>query len=622
MKKSTKNSEDKKAKTSAQFQGDGRDEIEVIPAKPPENIFDRAVVKRVAIYARVSTDSIEQSSSSELQKDQYANLSDLHPNWRLAGVYSDEGVSGTSVERRDEFQRMIADCVAGKIDLVVTKSISRFARNTVDCLNVVRKLKALKPPIGILFEAEGIHTLTFNGETLLALLASVAQNESNQKSEAMNWSLNARFRQGDFLTPPPLGFDLDNEGKLVVNEEEAKTVRLVFYLYLSGCSCRQIAETLTKLGRASKKNNTEWSPESISYILQNERYCGDVLAWKTYTPDFLDHKSRKNKRNRPQYRKEDHHEAIVSRDDFRAVQQLIKNAKYGHKGALPELMVVPDGALRGFVSINTRWGDFTAPDYLTALAGVRDKSDASPSKPAANKAIKAKPGDVDFRGLKIIRASFFDMADKPRATFSPRGVGFNSVCVQKLGGVQFVELLFHPTECVLAVRPSSEASANAVKWANMVDGKCVTRAIAGKAFMGVLHELCGWNSAFAYRARGVCKRGDDGSVLLFNMRGAEVFIPKPELGENDFQPLAVRPNKSVVAHPAAWAEDFGDDFYRHQTRVCERAATRHEGLGNAAVECRSRDDSKKLNTTRATAIPGKIKQIIRGMGHTRDRAKK
>ena len=587
----SENAEDKKEKIRARFHGDGRDDIEVIPAKPPENIFDRTVEKRIALYTRVSTDDIQQLSSSELQRNRHSDLADLYPNWRLVDVYSDEGVSGTSLEHRDEMQRMIADCEARKIDMVVTKSISRFARNTVDCVNIMRKLKALNPPVGIWFEAEGIYTLGSSGETLLTILASVAQNESYQKSEAMNWSIEMRFRRGAFMTPPSLGYDKNAEGKLVVNEEESKTVRLIFFLYLTGCSCRQIAETLTNLGRTSKKNNTQWSPESIVYILRNERYCGDVLSRKTYTPDFLTHKSKKNRNNRPQYKKKNHHDPIIPRDDYEAVQRLIKNAKYGYKGALPEIMVVPSGALMGFVSINTRWGDYGIDDYKAASASVYGKGSDLPQKPAE---AESDASANNLSGVEVVRAEYFHAPYKPLAVLSNAGIGFNASCVGKCGNAPFVEILFHPWKLLLAVRPCSDEAPNAVRWVKEKDGRCHPQKISGTAFLRVLFEMCGWDTKSKYRTYGMFRRHDNQSAIVFNLREAVCL------------------NKGVPVFPAEWDENFGVDLYRHR-REQERASAVFGGLREIDVKGQPYNRPEKLNTTNVKDISREIKSLIRNM---------
>ena len=292
MSEKNKSSKGTKDKIRTRYQGINQDEIKVIPAAPQRNIFEDGSEKRVAVYVRVSTDDAQQTSSFELQKNYYADMVSRHKGWRLVDVYADEGLSGTAVENRKDFLRMIADCEAGKIDLIVTKSISRFSRNLLHCIGYIRQLAALQPPVDILFETEGIHTLNKNGELILAVLSIVAQEESRNKSEAMTASIEMRFKKGIFLTPALLGYDKDEDGRLVINEEEAKIVRLVFFMYLFGCSSRHIAEQLTALQCVSKKGRIRWSPSSILGILQNERHYGAVLAQKTYTPNYLDHKSK------------------------------------------------------------------------------------------------------------------------------------------------------------------------------------------------------------------------------------------------------------------------------------------------------------------------------------------
>ena len=221
------------------------------------------------------------------------NAGKKHPNWTLVSIYADEGLSGTSIQKRKEFNRMIQDCKAGKIDLILTKSISRFARNYVDCGQIVRELMDLNPPVGVRFESENLFTLKMQGEMQLMMFSGIAQEESRIKSNAMNASIEMRFGSGIYLTPPLLGYDRDEEGNLVINEKEAKIVRLIFFLYLYGYTCQQIADTLTQLGCRTKKGNTVWSAGSVLQVLRNERHCGAVQARKTFTPNYLNHKFRK-----------------------------------------------------------------------------------------------------------------------------------------------------------------------------------------------------------------------------------------------------------------------------------------------------------------------------------------
>ena len=278
-----------KNKIRAKYKGNKNDVI-VIPADKEETFLADDSEKRVAVYVRVSTDSINQTSSFELQKNYYTDIVEKHKGWTLVDIYADEGISGTSLKHRDSFLKMIEDCKTGKIDLIVTKSVSRFARNLEDCIHYVRELRSMPHPVAIYFEVENIYTLNEDTEMILAFTATLAQEESRNKSKSMNASIEMRFSRGVLLTPVLLGYDHDEDGNLVINEEEANTVRLIFFLYLYGYSCEQIAKKLTELGRKTKINNEIWSASTVSGILHNERHCGDVIARKTYTPNYLNHK--------------------------------------------------------------------------------------------------------------------------------------------------------------------------------------------------------------------------------------------------------------------------------------------------------------------------------------------
>ena len=419
--------EAQKEKIRERYQGINTDELELIPALPKVNLYDEKTEKRVAVYARVSTGDPRQTSSYELQKNHYLDIINKHRSWTLVDIYADEGISGTSLQHRDEFIRMINDCKEHKIDFIITKSVSRFARNVVDCISYERELKELEPPVGILFETEGIYTLDSGSEMQLSILATTAQEESHNKSEIMNASIEMRFRRGIFLTPVLLGYDHDKDGNLIINQEEAKTVRLIFFMYLSGYSSQEIADKLTYLEARTKKGNTEWSSSSILQILQNERYCGDILARKTWTPNYLNHRSRKNKQNRNQYRQNNHHESIIARSDFIAVQRLINNAKYGNKGILPELHVIDKGALTGFVTIHTKWAGFTEDDYIKACASVNcNKSSTS------EHSIEKHIGEFDFRGYEITRTHFFSTRYRISVTFNARSITFSTACIKKM----------------------------------------------------------------------------------------------------------------------------------------------------------------------------------------------
>lgn len=321
--------------------------------------------KRVAAYARVSTDTERLMHSLSAQVSYYSGLIQGNPEWEYAGVYADCGVSGTSIARRAEFQRLLADCEAGGIDIVLTKSISRFARNTLDLLEIIRHLKELG--VEVRFEKENINSLSGDGELMLTLLASFAQEESRSISENIKWSIRKRFEAGipngrfrifgyrwdsDHLVIEPdeaavvrriyqnfldgkyslaysrfLGYDRGEDGGLVINEEQAETVRLIYWLFLEGYTPHRIARELTERKILTPGGATKWSPSTVGSILTNEKYKGDALLQKSYTPDFLTKKQVANQGEVKQYYVEDDHPAIINPEVFDMVQQELMNRR-------------------------------------------------------------------------------------------------------------------------------------------------------------------------------------------------------------------------------------------------------------------------------------------------------
>lgn len=585
--------QEQKQKVRERYRGIDRSRIEIIPCIEPVSFYEDTSYKRVAVYARVSTDSVKQTTSFELQKNYYESEISRHPGWELTEIYADEGISGTSLNHRDSFMRMIADCEAGKIDLIVTKSVSRFARNVVDCIGEVRRLAALPTPVGVFFESESIYTLNQDSEMSLSFVSAMAQEESHTKSRIMNTSYEMRFAQGILITPPLLGYDLDEDGNLIINEEEALTVRLCFFMYLYGYSTQQIADTLMKLGRITKKGNKVWSTNTVLNVLQNERHCGDVLAHKTWTPNYLDHKSRKNRMDRKQYLHKGHHESIVSREDFITVQRLIANAKYGYKGLLPYLHVINSGALQGFVEINPKWGGFTAEDYMEAAHSIETNEDDG-IVTYQDKEVHA--GEFDLRGYEIARVQFFQTWGDMNVTFSHSDVLFSKPCIRKLNNQTNIELLFDPIHHLFAVRPTTNENRHGVVWAKVYPHSCTVKAIAGSAFMPTVYEILGWKAENKYRIRGVRRQKGDETVLLFDMHDTEVYIPlsqsqsKPsragrkeafELFDKDTKPVPSRKRNSMVAYPKEWAASFGREVYCHE-QAPEVAAIDRDGQWDIA----------------------------------------
>lgn len=288
--------------------------------------------RRVAGYARVSTDHEDQATSYEAQVDYYTNYIKGRDDWEFAGIYTDEGISATNTKRREGFRTMIADALAGKIDLIVTKSVSRFARNTVDSLTTVRQLK--DAGIEVYFEKENIWTLDSKGELLITIMSSLAQEESRSISENVTWGQRKRMADGkvSFAYSRFLGLDKDKEtGKIVVNPEQAETVRLIFKLFLEGMSPHSIARELTSRGIKSPGGKDTWNQQTVRRMLSNEKYKGDALLQKEFTVDFLEKKMKKNEGEVPQYYVEGNHEAIISPAVFDLVQ--IELARRNQRGS-------------------------------------------------------------------------------------------------------------------------------------------------------------------------------------------------------------------------------------------------------------------------------------------------
>ena len=272
---------------------------------------------RVCAYCRVSTDQAEQKNSFTAQVEHYTSYIRSNPAWNFAGIYADEALSGKNAAKRPEFMRMVKDAENNKIDLIITKSISRFARNTVDCLETVRKLKTMG--IGIYFEKENINTLHAESELMLSILSSVAEEELVSISQNMRWAYQRRFKNGQYKinTKRFLGYDKDKNGALIINVEQATIVRRIFKDYLSGLGTIRIAKGLDA---KNISGNLKWAVSSIRDILKNEKYIGDMLLQKTITQDF---KKKRNKGEVPMYYVRDTHPAIVSRKDFEKAQELM-----------------------------------------------------------------------------------------------------------------------------------------------------------------------------------------------------------------------------------------------------------------------------------------------------------
>ncbi len=329
--------------------------IVVIPAKTKEEIKKSEKCLQVAAYCRVSTDDKEQKTSYEAQIQYYTAKINKNPEWKSAGIFADEGITGTQAKKRPEFLKMIRLCRKGKIDMILTKSLSRFARNTVDSLDYIRELKALG--IAVVSEKENINTLTAESEMLITIMSCFAQAESESISKNVAWGKRQSFKNGNvpMQYKKLLGYKKGENDLPEIVPEEADIVKEIFRRYLDGSSMEQIAECLNARGITTKGGDSPYRKVVIQRILTNEKYTGDALLQKTYITDCITKKSRKNNGELPMYLVKNHHEPIISRTDFNRVQEEMarrsakrsvaekltktEQGKYSAKYALSELLV-------------------------------------------------------------------------------------------------------------------------------------------------------------------------------------------------------------------------------------------------------------------------------------------
>ncbi len=581
------------------------DDVHKISATAQTARDDR--ILRVAAYCRVSTDDIDQLMSIELQKKHYREMITANPKWRYVGTYVDDGFSGTNTDHRPAFRLMMKDCMDGKVDMIITKSVSRFARNLLDCIGWVRELKDKHdPPIAVFFEQEHLDTLDTTSNIILFVLAMVAEEESHMKSEAMLLSLEWRFSRGRFLTPALLGYDKvevpDGHGGhkklLQINEEEAKTVRLMYYMLLNGSSTGDIADTLNELRRETGlrkvcgRKSFKWTANAVSSVLRNERYCGDVLARKTWTPNFHDHKSKRNNGKKNKYYQPGHHDAIVTRAQWNAAQRILNSNRYRHGGSYLPMKVIDHGALTGYISINKAWAGYDADEYYRIssiamgledgeletdlenehlpeggkrLAGYSDDNGVQRiARALSQEELEIKEqleGKDDGKptqsslpapkvGFQVVSGNMFHHVFEPAAAFTPNTLSFNTTCVERLDRLekesgqyvnkrqQYVEILLNPVERMMAVRPCSRDEPNAIRWINAREKGT---GIGAKAFCSILYKITGWDTGYSYRVPATVRRKGDEAVLFFdldnyigreigkqNMRQNEALEPEPE----------------------------------------------------------------------------------------------
>lgn len=544
---------EKKAAIRERYKGVDPSLLEVIPATAPETMAVEDRTLNVAAYIRVSTDNDEQTSSFELQQNDFTERIQANPKWNFVGIYSDEGISGTELSHRKGMLQMLEDCRAGKIDYILAKSIARFARNVVDCLSIIEELKNMNPPVGVYFEADNLYTLDSTGALVLTIMATLAEEESRNKSVIMNWSIDRRFSRGIFLTPELLGYDRDENGELVINPQEAETVKVIYDLYINGWTPKEIADLLTEYGRKTKLGNEVWNPGTIRGVIENERHCGDILARKTYTPNFKNHKAKKNEGKRTQYRQRDHHDPIVTREVYNAANHLAASRTYGSKRKpLPVLSVIDGGMLAGYVPVDKDWKGFSTEDYRAACESVNQKEET----------VLPTGKRLNMAGFQIVRSDFFPSTEDLKMTISQGNLRFSTSCLRKFEDVEYVELLLNTVKNCIAIRPCSADCPNAIHWGRLREEKWIVSSVGSRGLSSTLFDMMNWEEEAKYRFKGqFISRGDD-KLLLFQLdepvvTRTETQVVVPDEPETDDEHEEIVMKETIRSYPASWLVSFG-----------------------------------------------------------------
>ena len=493
------------------------DNATFIPAKPKETINDEEH-KTVAVYARVSTLSTEQVSSIENQTKYYTEKVGKKENWDLQEIYSDEGKSGTSMKRRTEFVRMLRAAKNNEFDLIITASVSRFARNVSDCIEQVRQLKTQNPrhPVGVYFETEGIYTLDPDSDQLLYIHAMLAEWESGNKSRRMILSYDQRICTGQYPVSDLLGYRHTIDGDLIIQEEEAKTVRFIFLAYFLGYSLEEIAEILTEKERPTLKGRTEWNSGMVRNIMTNERRWGDLNARKTIVVDYVKRTTVKNNQIRDAAFVEGHHEGIVSPEIAKAVKMVSASCRKYSEG-VSELAVITDGALKGFVCVIPGWGGIDADTFTSISKGAYSDEEFSVLEASIAKKVE---GEIPTGGYTIASGASFITPSIASITISKNALKFSKVSQDKLGKCEYIQFLYHPFYEVIIIRPCAANAVNAVRWNE--DDKARLNFPAPQV-CEALFEKMGWNLDDKYRFKGLLRERDGEKVLIFFLDDAQVI---------------------------------------------------------------------------------------------------
>jgi len=480
--------------------------------------------KKVAVYARVSTKSLDQASSIENQTRYYTEKIEKTADWELYKIYSDEGKSGTSTKWRPEFNQMMQDAKEKKFDLILCASVSRFARNVSECLEYVSKLKTMNPshPVSVYFESEGIDTLDPTTSQNLDIHALMADWESRIKSGRMILSYDQRIFTCQFPVADLLGYRHTKSGKLVMVPEEAKTVRVIFLAYFCGYSTKEIAEILTEKQRPTLKGRTDWNAGMVKSIMMNERRWGSLQARKYIVIDYKQKKVAKNNGDREAAFVSHHHAGIVSPEIAKAVQFI--NPVRGLESGVQNVEVICNGALKGFVGINPKWEGIDSKTFLSLCCSAYDEDELESIRKDSLILSGEEHRNIlsfDFAGYQVPYGVYFMNNNTPSLTLSNNKISFNNACHTKLSTYKYVEVLYHPILQMVVVRGRMQETQTSLLWLDENNKKYMSFPSGG--FVGAIYERMQWNRSFKFKFRGIYRKRGNEEILIFCLDEPRIY---------------------------------------------------------------------------------------------------
>jgi len=504
----------------------GSEKVQFIHPRPVSSVKDNTH-KRIAVYARVSTKSLDQTSSIENQTRYYKEKIAKNPNWELYRIYSDEGKSGTSKKWRPDFLQMIEDAKKQKFDMILCASVSRFARNVAECLEEITRLRVMNPshPIGVYFETENIDTLDDGCKDSLDIQAMLAEWESRNKSRRMILSYDQRIFTCQFPVSDLLGYRHTRTGKLIMIPEEAKTVRVIFLAFFCGYSVKEIAEILTEKKRHTLRGRTDWNSNMVRNVMLNERRWGQLQARKTVVVDYKKKIIAKNDGIRESAFVEDHHVGIVSPEMARAVRYLFPNST--RIDGVQDIKVISEGSLKGFVSVNPYWNAVDNNTFLDICCSVYDEEELERiefESRVRNGEAQSKVISKELSDYQIPYGVYFLTRTMPSVTLSKSKIKFNKACHDKFEQCRYIELLYHPIYQMLAIRACDEQTDTSICW-EKEDGKGLNQFNV-RAFMKALYQRMDWIEDYQFQFRGILRARGHSKILFFSLDEPKIHVGK------------------------------------------------------------------------------------------------